>query len=258
MRFATWNINGFKARKGYFFRWLEEIRPDVLGIQELKMASDQFPIEELAGLGYSSLVHGQKGWNGVAVLSREPAALQQLGLPGQEDLGARLLTAEVGGILFTTIYCPNGKSVEHPDFEGKLGWLDALGRYVDDVNRAGKPHVLCGDFNVVPTPIDSWSEERCAGKIFHTPDERARIVRLLGTGMKDVFRETRPEEPGFTWWDYRMGAFHRRQGLRIDLLLATDALAARVESVEADRRWRKKIDGMIPSDHIPVWADIDI
>lgn len=258
MRFATWNINGMKAREQYLLRWLAEVDPDVVGIQEIKMPDEQFPAEDLAEAGYTALVHGQKGWNGVAILSKDEAEPRQVGLPGQEELGARLLTAEIGGVLFTTIYCPNGKNVDHPDFEGKLRWLDALGRYVDEVNGEGKPHLLCGDFNVVPAGLDSWSEERLAGHIFHTPDERARIVRLVGTGMVDLYRAEHPDEPGFTWWDYRQGAFHRRQGLRIDLLLATKDLADRLEAVELSRSWRKKIDGMIPSDHIPVWADFKL
>ena len=258
MRFATWNINGTKARLGYLRAWLDEVSPDVVGVQEIKTTADKFPRDEVAAAGYQALVFGQKGWNGVAVLSRTDAVLIQEGLPGQDAAGARLLTCEVGGILFTTIYAPNGKALEHPDYPVKLAWYDALIEYVAGVNRRGKPHLLCGDFNIVPQPIDTWSEERMAGRIHHSEPERRRVGALLETGMVDLWRQANPDDPGFTWWDYRQGAFHRRQGLRIDLMLATADLAGQCATVSINRQWRKKLDGMIPSDHIPVWADLDL
>jgi exodeoxyribonuclease-3 len=257
MRFATWNINGMKARLGYLLRWLEEVSPDVVGFQEIKTTADKFPRDELAAAGYQALVYGQKGWNGVAVLTKSGADLVSEGLAGQDEAGARLLTADVGGVLFTTVYVPNGKSLEHGDYPMKLEWLDALVTYVAEVNGRGKPHLLCGDFNVVPAAIDSWSEERMAGRIHHSEPERARIAALLETGMVDLWREARPDDPGFTWWDYRQGAFHKRQGLRIDLLLATPDLAARRGEIKLSRRWRKKLDGMIASDHLPVWVEFE-
>ncbi len=257
MRIATWNINGMKARGEYLAHWLRAVTPDVVGLQELKMTDEQFPHEAVAALGYRAATHGQKSWNGVAVLSRAPAEVVQRGLPGQEDQGARLLTVHVAGIDVTTIYCPNGKSIDHEDFPRKLAWLDALARYLEEKHDPSAPHVVCGDFNLVPATIDSYSEEHLGGGIFHTKDERARYARLLDWGLHDLWRELRPADPGYTWWDYRAGAFHKHEGLRIDLLLGTEPIRARAKDPALDRTWRKKVEGLIPSDHTPVWLDLD-
>ena len=256
MRIATWNVNGLRARLDFVKHWLAARRPDVVGLQELKLADDQFPHEELEAAGYRAAVHGQKAWNGVAVLSREPAEVVERGLPGQEDLGARLITAGVDGISFTTVYCPNGKHVEHEDFPKKLAWLDALAGHFEARHDPAAPEVLCGDFNVCPEPLDSWNEDLLAGSIFHTGEERGRFRRLLDWGLVDLFRRHHPEKQTFSWWDYRGGAFHRNMGLRIDFLLATPALAGRVERVEIDRDYRKKKEGLTASDHAPVYADL--
>ncbi|MCG8424096.1 MAG: exodeoxyribonuclease III [Proteobacteria bacterium] len=257
MRIATWNINGMKARFSYLARWLADVQPDVVGLQELKMTDDQFPRELFKDAGYHAATHGQKGWNGVAILTREPAEVTQVGLPGQEEMGARLLTVDVADLSFSTVYCPNGKSVEHEDFQRKLSWFDALGAHIAERHHADQPVVLCGDFNIVPAAIDSWNEDRLGGFIFHTEAERSRLKRLLNWGLFDIFRSKHPDQPGFTWWDYRGGAFHKQQGLRIDLVLATANVAERVTAVHLERRWRKKLEGMIPSDHAPMWVDLD-
>jgi len=258
MRVATWNINGMRARLDFFLHWLAERGPDIVGLQELKLSDEKFPHAELAKAGYRALTHGQKSWNGVAIVSREPATLTQKGLPSQEDFGARLLSADVGGLSFTTVYCPNGKKLEHEDFSRKLVWFDALASHLESRSSADHPAILCGDFNVCPTALDTWDEERHAGDIFHTDDERARIQRLRELGWKDLFRAQPPALQAFSWWDYRGGAFHRRQGLRIDFLFATEAAASDVRSVEIDREYRKKRDGLTPSDHAPVFADLEI
>jgi exodeoxyribonuclease-3 len=258
VRIATWNINGTKARLGYVEAWLTATKPDVVGLQELKTTDDKFPTDELRELGYHSVTHGQKSWNGVAILSKEEPEVVQRGLPGQEEMGARLITAKVSGLTFTTVYVPNGKDLEHEDFAKKLAFLDDLAAYCDENFSPDEPHVLCGDFNVVPAPIDSWNEEYLRNGIFHTEDERKRIARFLDMGFVDSWRARYPDKPGFTWWDYRGGAFHRKQGLRIDLLLVTEPLADEVTEVSIERDWRKKLDGMIPSDHAPVWADLNL
>ncbi len=256
MRIATWNVNGLRARLDFVLHWLRARNPDVVGFQELKLPDEQFPHEVFAELGYRVATHGQKAWNGVAVVSREPAEVTQRGLPGQEDFGARLITARVSGLDFTTVYVPNGKTVEHPDFPRKLAWYDALAAHFGGVaDRA--PAVLCGDFNICPAPIDSWNEARLAGSIFHTDEERRRFRALLDTGMVDLYRELHPERQAFSWWDYRGGAFHRKQGLRIDFLLGTRDLLERVRAVEIDRDYRKKQDGLTASDHAPVIVDLD-
>jgi exodeoxyribonuclease-3 len=257
MRLATWNVNGIRARLDFVLHWLRARQPDVVGLQELKVADERFPLAELEAAGYRVATHGQKAWNGVAILSRTSIEVTQTGLPGQEPFGARMLTADVAGLSFTTIYCPNGKGVEHADFPRKLAWLDALAAHFTSRHDPSRPVALCGDFNVVPAPIDSWDEERLAGTIFHTDDERGRLRRILDWGFVDTFREKHPETKAFSWWDYRGGAFHRNAGLRIDLLLATRPLIDRVREVTIDRDWRKKQEGRTPSDHTPVIVDLD-
>jgi exodeoxyribonuclease-3 len=257
MRIATWNVNGLRARLEFVLHWLRERRPDIVGLQELKLTDEQFPLAEIEAAGYRAVVHGQKGWNGVAILSREPAEVARKGLPGQEAFGARLVSAEVSGVSFTTVYVPNGKSVDHDDYPRKLAWLDALAAHVEQRRAATAAEVLCGDFNVVPAPIDSWNETLLEGSIFHTDEERARFRNLLDQDLADLFRELHPDERAFSWWDYRGGAFHRKMGLRIDFLLASRSLLARVRSVEIDRDYRKKKQGLTPSDHAPVIADLE-
>jgi exodeoxyribonuclease-3 len=257
MRIATWNVNGLRARLDLLLLWLRDRKPDVVGIQELKLEDARLPLESLQGAGYHVLAHGQKSWNGVAVLSREPARATQIGVPGQEAVGARLLSVEIGDLLFTTVYCPNGKSVAHPDYALKLAWFDALAAHLAASVPPDRAAILCGDFNVVPAPIDSWNEAALTGTIFHTEAERARQRRLEEIGFRDVFRALHPETQAFTWWDYRAGAFHKKQGLRIDLILATAPALARVRAVEIDREFRKKQQGLVPSDHAPVLADLD-
>jgi exodeoxyribonuclease-3 len=262
MRIATWNVNGIRARLDFVGHWLRERQPDVAGLQELKADEASFPHDAFAEWGYRALVFGQKSWNGVAILTRgdRPVEERQRGLSGQDAFGARLLSARVGegdGALdFTTVYVPNGKSTSHDDFPRKLAWLDDLAGHLEGNLEADMPAVLCGDFNVVPTPLDSWNEEKLAGHIFHTDEERKRVRRLLDGGFLDLFRERHPDEVAFSWWDYRGGAFHRKHGLRIDFLLGTRAVARRVREVGIDRDWRKKVDGLTPSDHAPVVADL--
>jgi exodeoxyribonuclease-3 len=257
MRLATWNVNGLRARLDYVLLWLKDRQPDVVGLQELKMSDELFPHAELEAAGYRAAVHGQKAWNGVAILAREEPEVTQVGLPGQEEMGARLITATVAGVSFTTVYVPNGKSVDHDDFGKKLAWLDALREHFDRTHEPGDPTVICGDFNICPEPIDSWNDDALYGRIFHTDEERARIRDLLGWGFHDVFRERHPETQAFSWWDYRAGAFPRGQGLRIDFLLTTETVVPRVRSAEIDRDFRKKKEGLTPSDHAPVLIDLD-
>ncbi|MDX1649173.1 MAG: exodeoxyribonuclease III [Myxococcota bacterium] len=257
MRVATWNINGVRARLDFVRHWLRARRPDLVGLQELKVDEESFPLEAFEEEGYHAAWVAQKSWNGVAVLGREPLEVLQRGLPGQDDFGARLLTVRAGGLVFTTVYCPNGKRVDHPDFPAKLRWFDALRDHLDVHHRSDAPAILCGDFNVCPAPIDSWNEEELAGRIFHTDEERARMRSLLDWGFRDLFREAHPQLQAFSWWDYRGGAFHRRQGLRIDLLLGTAPVWKRVREVAIDRDYRKKKEGLTASDHAPVWADLE-
>jgi exodeoxyribonuclease III len=258
MRVATWNINGLRARQDFVRLWLEARKPDVVGLQELKVTDDEFPLDVFDALGYHAATYGQKAWNGVAVLSRHPIEVLDRGLAGEEDFGARLLRVKTGDLDFTTVYCPNGKDLGHDDFPKKLAWFDSLLRYWASRDRA-TPAVLCGDFNVVPAALDSWigAAAEVDGALFHTKDERDRFAKLLELGLVDVFRAQHPDKQTFSWWDYRGGAFHRGQGLRIDLMLASTPVAQRVRAVEIDRDFRKKKEGLLPSDHAPVYADLE-
>lgn len=257
MRIAVWNVNGFRARLDFFLHWLQARQPDVVGLQELKLTEDQFPADQIAALGYQACIHGQKGWNGVAILTRESVEVTQRGLPGEEAFGARLITAEIGDLSFTTVYCPNGKHLGHDDFPRKLAWFDRLNEHFSANHDPHKTVVLGGDFNICPTLLDSWNENALHGNIFHTDEERSRFRALLDWGFTDAFRHLHPDSPEYSWWDYRGGAFHKKQGLRIDFLLASQAAMARIRNVEIDRDYRKKKDGLTPSDHAPVIADLD-
>ena len=257
MRIATWNINGLRARLDFMALWLNDREPDVVGLQELKTPTDEFPHEFFNELGYTAHVHGQKSWNGVAILTKHPAEVRQLGLPGEDEWGARLITAEIDGRFeFTTAYCPNGKSVGHDDYPNKLRWYDSLLSHW----RAGShpARVLCGDFNIVPDHLDSWRGADADGDVFHTTEERARFKAVMDTGLTDLWRSQHGDAQAFSWWDYRGGAFHRKHGLRIDFLLGTDAIVAASEDVVIDRDYRKKQDGLTASDHAPVYADLNI
>lgn len=255
MRIATWNVNGLRARHGLLTHWLAARQPDVVALQELKTSDDQFPHRELEALGYRAAVHGEKGWNGVAILARKPLEVEQVGLPGS-DHGARLISARVEGVSVTSVYCPNGKAVSHPDFARKLAFFDALAAHWTARHPAHEPALLCGDFNVCPAALDSWNEAAFAGAIFHTEQERTRFRALLEAGLVDLFRARNPELQAFSWWDYRGGAFHKREGLRIDMVLGTRAVLDRVTAVEIDRDYRKKQAGFTTSDHAPVIVDL--
>src|SRR5258706_11933287 len=256
MRIATWNVNGLRARLDFLVLWLRERRPDLVGLQELKLVEDQFPHALLESEGYRAVLHGQKAWNGVAILSRQPVTVTQKGLPGQEEFGARLITADAPGLSFTTVYCPNGKDVAHADFPRKLAWLDALAAHLRGLHRKDRPAVLCGDFNICPAPIDSWNEGLLRGTIFHTTEERARFASIVQGGLLDLYRRLHPDDRAFSWWDYRAGAFPQNHGLRLDLLLGTGDLAERLQAVTIDRDYPQKKDEPTPSGHAPVFADL--
>ncbi len=256
MRVATWNINGLNARLPFVEHWLAARQPDIVGLQELKMVDDKIPHLAFEAAGYKAVTHGQKSWNGVAVLSRDEVEVLGRGLPGQEDFGARFLHVRARDLDFITVYCPNGKHLGHDDYARKLAWYDTLAEHLADVLDPARPAILGGDFNICPSPLDTWNEDSNAGDIFHTDEERARLRRLIDWGFTDVYRSLHPDTQAFSWWDYRGGAFHRKQGLRIDFLLATEPALQRVNAVEIDRDYRKKKDGLQASDHAPVIADL--
>lgn len=260
MLIATWNVNGIRARSQRLSEFLAERQPDVCCLQELKLVDDEFPHLELRAAGYHAVIYGQQAWNGVAVIAKTEPELVLRGLPGGEEDGSRFVVAKVPlgdeSVEFASVYVPNGKSANHPDYKVKLRWLDALAKHVE--NRANKdaPLVLGGDFNVCWTPQDSFGGVRFDGRVHHTIEERALLDRLRAAGLVDLYRTKYPDEPGFSWWDYRAGSFHKKEGMRIDLLLATPAIATRVTDVRVERDFRKKgkESGSIPSDHAPVVA----
>lgn len=258
MQIATWNVNGLRARSLRLMEWLAERKPDIACLQELKLVEEEFPFLELRAAGYHAVIAGQQAWNGVAVLSREKPepVIRELGGAGQN--GARFIVARVAGIEVASLYAPNGKTVTHPDYRMKLAWFERLADYVEGRADRDAPFVMGGDYNVNPTDLDSYGGIRFRGKVHHTDEERALVARLHAAGLVDLFRQKYPTEPGYSWWDYRAGSFHKQLGMRIDLLLATPSLAARVTDVFVDREYRKKgKSGSIPSDHAPVVAVLD-
>lgn len=253
MLVATWNVNSVKARLPRLLEFLDVRGPDVVCLQELKVAADAFPMLDVRAAGYEAVVVGQRQWNGVAVLARGPLALRHTGLPGEEDFGARLVAAEVDGLAVASVYVPNGKDLGHDDFARKLRWLDHLGDFLAGNYDPASPLVVAGDFNVCPADVDTFDPVGLSGEIFHTVEERAALVRLRDWGLVDLFRRSHPEVPGFSWWDYRGGNFHRGLGLRIDLLLGTAPVAAALRGAAVERDFRK---GPKPSDHAPVTVDV--
>ena len=265
MTIATWNINGMQARLGFVRHWLRARTPDLVLLQELKLSADRFPHAELEEAGYQAVVHGQKSWNGVAILARTATAgaVRPLtrGLPGLEQQGARLVGAEVevaglGPLSCSSVYVPNGRSVEHPEFAHKLAFLDGLVEFVRQELARSRAVVVGGDFNLCPGPLDTWDEAAWEGRIFHTPAERERFRALTALGLTDLYRQLHPDGTQFSWWDYRAGNFHKNLGLRIDFLLADGAVTAHTRQVSIDRDYRKKKEGMIASDHAPVIAEL--
>jgi len=252
---ATWNVNGIRARAQRLAEWLAERKPDVACLQELKITDEEFPHLELRASGYYAVLTGQRSWNGVAVIARERPELVSRELPGAEGAGARFVCAKACGVEIASVYVPNGKSVDHADFKVKLAWLESLARHVE-ARSSEVPLVVGGDFNVCPTDADSYLGALARGHAHHTDEERALVMRLGSAGLIDLYRQKYPDTVGYSWWDYRAGAFHRNEGMRLDMLWASPSLAARVTDVYVDREFRKKgkTSGAIASDHAPVVA----
>lgn len=258
MLIATWNVNGIRARSQRLAEWLLERKPDIACLQELKVVEDDFPHLELRSAGYHAVLTSQQSWNGVAVIARERPELVLRELAGQGEAGARFVVAKVGPIEVASVYVPNGKTVDHTDYGMKLKWLERLAVHVETRADKNAPLVLGGDFNVCQTDMDSFGGVHFKGQIFHTDQERTLMDRFRSAGLTDLFRKKYPDVAGFSFWDYRAGSFHKNQGMRIDLLLATEALAVRVKDVYVDRDYRKKSKaGAVPSDHAPVIAVLD-
>jgi len=257
MRIATWNVNSVKQRVPRLLPWLDERRPDIVALQETKLADAAFTAllaGELADRGYEVALNGEPQWNGVAILSRagleDPVAGIEGG-PGFPHQEARAVSATCGGIRIVSVYVPNGREPDSEHYRYKLEWLAALKRMVA---ARPEPAVVLGDMNIAPTDDDVFDPDAYIGQTHVTPPERAALQDLESIGLHDVVRDRWPNERVFSYWDYRAGMFHQDLGMRIDLILASDPVAARVKAAWIDRQARK---GKGPSDHAPVIVDLD-
>ncbi|MBI2963168.1 MAG: exodeoxyribonuclease III [Deltaproteobacteria bacterium] len=254
MKLASWNVNSIRARLDRVVEWIDRNRPDVLCLQETKVADDLFPREPFESRGYQVTAFGQKTYNGVAIVSRQPAADVVRGLPlPNPDPGSRLLCATVADLRVVNVYVPNGRAVDSPYFAQKLDWLRRLSGYLDETARPSDAIVLCGDFNVAPEDRDVHDPAAYRDQVHCHPEERKALAEVAAFGLIDVVRRHHPESGLYSWWDYRQGAFHRNRGLRIDHVWATESVAARCSGAAIDRDARK---GKQPSDHAPVIAEI--
>jgi exodeoxyribonuclease-3 len=255
MRIASWNVNSLNVRMPHLEEWLKARAPDVVALQETKLEDARFPQQALADLGWHSVFAGQKTYNGVALLSREPASDVCVGIRGFEDEQKRVLAATVGGVRIVDLYVVNGQAVGSEKYEYKLRWLRACRDWLAQEREAHPDLVVLGDFNIAPDDRDVhdpavWNEH----SIHSSTGERAALRELMSIGLHDSFRLHSADAGQYSWWDYRAGAFRRNHGLRIDLVLVSDALRARCRASMIDREprtWER------PSDHAPVWIELD-
>jgi exodeoxyribonuclease III len=235
--------------------WLADVQPDVLCMQETKLADDAFPALAFSALGYDSAHYGQGQWNGVALLSKVGISdvVTNFADGGSPDPDARIITALCGGVRVSSVYVPNGRSLDDPHYQYKLGWMAQLRRHVAALSQPGDDVVVAGDFNIAPTDIDVYDPKKFVDATHTSPAERALLDDLCAWGMVDVFRQQHPEPKLYSWWDYRAGDFHMGRGLRIDLVLCSQSVADRATYSVIDRNARK---GSSPSDHAPVIVEV--
>jgi exodeoxyribonuclease-3 len=255
VKIATYNVNGVNGRLPVLLRWLAETQPDVVCLQELKAPDEKFPAAAIRDAGYDAIWHGQKSWNGVAMLSRVGLPVEtRRGLPDDPDpTQSRYIEAAVAGVLIGGLYLPNGNPRPGPKFDYKLRWFDALLAHAEALIATGMPVVLAGDFNVMPTERDVYKPERWTRDALFAPEVRDAYARLLAQGWTDSLRARHPDETIYTFWDYFRNAYGRDAGLRIDHLLLSPAVAGRLIDAAVDRDvrgWDKT------SDHAPVWIEL--
>ena len=255
MKIVTYNINGIGARLQNLLKWLNQTSPDVVCLQELKSPQEKFPADAIRDAGYQVIWHGQKSWNGVAILSKGPTPVElRRVLPGDpEDVHSRYIEATLDDVLLACLYLPNGNPAPGPKFDYKLGWMERLIKHGAELIRANRPVVLAGDFNVIPTPKDVYKPERWVEDALFRVETREAFGRLMSQGWTDAIRALHPDETIYTFWDFFRDAYGRNAGLRIDHLLLNPAAAARLKGagVERDvRGWEK------PSDHAPTWIEL--
>lgn len=257
MRIASWNVNSIKAHLGAVTSWLKEREPDVVCLQELKCVDEAFPREEIESLGYNVAVHGQKTYNGVAILSRHPIDEARPRLPGDDkDEHSRYIEATIstkdGAVRVASIYLPNGNPVGTDKFKYKMAWMDRLHAHARDLLALEEPVVLAGDYNVIPTAADAEFPEKWTEDALAQPETRAKFRTLASLGYTDALRATHDGKGLYTFWDYQAGAFQKNNGIRIDHLLLSPLAADRLQSVGIDKKVRAAEK---PSDHVPIYAD---
>jgi exodeoxyribonuclease-3 len=256
MKIATYNVNGINSRLPVLLRWLKETTPDVVCLQELKAPQEKFPLKDIEQAGYHAIWHGQKSWNGVAILSRHEAPEEvRRALPGDaEDVHSRYIEATVGGILIGCLYLPNGNPAPGPKFDYKLRWMERLTDHAADLLKSKQPVVLTGDYNVIPTDRDVYKPERWLDDALFRPESRSAFQKLVAQGWTDALRKLHPDETIYTYWDYFRNAYGRNAGIRIDHFLLSPPLNKRLVAAGVDREvrgWEKT------SDHAPVWVEVE-
>ncbi len=255
MRVVSWNINSLRKRQERLLNWLASTQPDVVCLQETKCTDEQFPVLDLKAAGYHAAFHGQKSYNGVAILSKiEPTDVRVALCDEEEDPQARVIAATIAGLRIYSIYAPNGQAVGSPAYDYKMKWYERLRNCLQRESPA-QPLVVCGDFNVAPKDEDIYDPDLWRGAIMCSDGERIAFEQLCGIGLVDTLRLHRPETGLFSWWDYRMLSFPKNRGLRIDAILAGKSLASRCSAAGIEREMRK---GKEPSDHAPVWAEFQL
>jgi exodeoxyribonuclease-3 len=256
LKIATYNVNGVNGRLPVLLRWLQESAPDIACLQELKTPDEKFPLAAIQDAGYKAIWHGQKSWNGVAILAKKVYELEEVGkgLPGDpEDLQSRYIEATVNDLLICNLYLPNGNPAPGPKFDYKLAWFKRLAKKAKGLLKLKKPVILLGDYNVVPTDLDAYKPERWVRDAVFFPESKAAYADLLKQGWIDSIRTLHPGEKIFTYWDYFRNAFARDAGIRMDHILLSPALKKRLVSGKVDRHvrgWEKT------SDHAPVWIEL--
>lgn len=255
MRIATYNVNGVNGRLPVLLRWLEETTPDIVCLQELKAPQEKFPEQAIAELGYKALWHGQKSWNGVAILAKDTDITEiRKVLPGDpEDTHSRYIEAEVNGLIIGCLYLPNGNPAPGPKFDYKLKWFERLQVHAAELMASKKPVILTGDYNVMPTEMDVYKPEKWVNDALFRPETRDAFQKLMSQGWTDAVRTLYPDEKIYTFWDYFRNAYGRDAGLRIDHFLLSDKVAKKLTAAGVDkyvRGWEKT------SDHAPVWIEL--
>ena len=254
MRIATWNVNSLRVRLDHVLAWLESTEPDILALQETKLKDEKFPVDAFENVGYQAVFSGQPTYNGVALISRQPAEDVVTEIDGLDDPQRRVLAASYGGLRVINLYVPNGQSVESDKYQYKLKWLAALHAQLESEADRYEHRVILGDFNIAPDDRDVHDPAAWEGKVLCTDEERGALAGILGLGFSDTFRQFEQPDKAYSWWDYRAGAFRRNMGMRIDLILASEKLSRSCAACHIDVEPRRRER---PSDHTPVVADFE-